>query len=81
MSKADNKELEENNKLERANKTYINSIQSITPVLLEDYIVKEKIREKIEELKLSGGSNEKDLVENKARELVIEILEELLEEK
>lgn len=79
------KELErlqkENNKLERANKTYINSIQSITPVLLEDYIVKEKIREKIEELKLSGGSNEKDLVENKARELVIEILEELLGEK
>lgn len=41
----------ENDKLERANKTYINSIQSITPVLLEDYIEKDRIREKIEELK------------------------------
>ena len=42
---------EENNKLEKANKIYINSIQSITPVLLKDYIEKDKIREKIEELK------------------------------
>lgn len=33
---------EENSKLERANKTYINSIQSIAPVLLEDYIEKTK---------------------------------------
>lgn len=41
---------EENNKPERANKTYINSIQSITPVLLEDYIAKDEIREKIEEM-------------------------------
>ena len=39
---------EENNKLEKANKIYINSIQSITPVLLKDYIEKDKIREKIE---------------------------------
>lgn len=40
----------ENNKLERANKTYINSIQSITPVLLEDYIAKDKIRENVEKI-------------------------------
>lgn len=46
------KELEkENNKLNRANKTYINLIQSITPVLLQDYIEKQVIRDKIEELK------------------------------
>lgn len=44
---------EENNKLERANKTYINSIQSITPVLLEDYIEKDKIREILDKLNIS----------------------------
>lgn len=50
---------EENNKLERANKTYINSIQSITPVLLEDYIAKDKIREKmvIDNSKLNNCTN------------------------
>jgi len=72
----------ENDKLERANKTYINSIQSITPVLLEDYIEKDRIREKIEEL-------EKEQVRVKNNRLIysredifrfqIYILEELLE--
>lgn len=44
---------EENNKLEKANRTYINSIQSITPVLLEDYIEKDKIREILDKLNIS----------------------------
>lgn len=62
---------EENSKLERANKTYINSIQSITPVLLEGYIEKDKIREKIETL-----NKNKDMISGG---YAISILEELLE--
>lgn len=63
---------EENSKLERANKTYINSIQSITPVLLEDYIEKDKIREKIktEKINISG-----------LEVIIVEDLEELVEGK
>lgn len=63
---------EENNKLERANKTYINSIQSITPVLLEDYIEKDKIREKIENEKINISGLEV---------ITVEDLKELLEGK
>lgn len=45
-----NKELEEENrKLNNANKTYINAIQNITPVLMNDYVDKSLIKEKIEE--------------------------------
>lgn len=72
----------ENNKLERANKTYINSIQSITPVLLEAYIEKDKIREKIKELQ---KKYEIALEENSTKAFILKcqitILEELLEEK
>ena len=64
---------EENDKLERANKTYINSIQNITPVLLEDYIEKDKIREKIEKLNVN-----RDMISGG---YAISILEELLESK
>lgn len=64
---------EENSKLERANKAYVNSIQSITPVLLEDYIAKDEIREKIEEL-----NKNKDMISGG---YAISILEELLEGK
>ena len=46
-----------------------------------DSIPKQKVKDKIEELKLSGGSNGKDNVENLAKELATEVLEELLEEK
>lgn len=45
-----------------------------------DSIPKQKVKDKIEEVKLSGGGNGKDNVENLARELVIDVLEELLEE-
>lgn len=44
-----------------------------------DSIPKQVVIDKIEELKLSGGSDGKDNVENLARELTIDILQELLE--
>ncbi len=70
---------EENNKLERANKTYINSIQSITPVLLEYYIPKDIIREKIKEMQ---KEYKEALEENSTKAFILKcqitILEELL---
>ena len=48
---------------------------------MSQFVPKQKVKDKIEELKLSGGSNGKDNVEDLARELVIEALEKLLEEK
>lgn len=44
-------------------------------------IPKQVVIDKIEELKLSGGSDGKDNVENLVRELTIDILQELLETK
>ena len=44
----------------------------------ENYIPKQVVIDKIEELKLSGGGNGTDNVENLVRELTIEILQELL---
>ena len=51
-----------------------------TPEFEEKFIAKQKVKDKIEEVKLSGGGNGKNNVENLARELVIDVLEELLEE-
>lgn len=56
-------------------------IEKIKKYLLENYIPKSKIKEKIEELNMSGGSNGQDNIENLARELAIEILQELMEDK
>lgn len=67
------KELEA--KLEEANK------QLDLDYVDKNYIPKQKVKDKIEEIKLSGGNNGKDNVENLARELATEVLEELLEEK
>ena len=39
-----------------------------------------KVKDKIEDLKMSGGSNGKDNTENTARELVIEALQDILDE-
>ena len=47
--------------------------------LQKDYIPKQVVIDKIKKLKLSGGSDEKDNVENLVRELTIDILQELLE--
>ena len=62
------------------------NIEDITDVINEsckefmsNYIPKQAVIDKIKELKLSGGSNEKDNVENLARELAIDVLQELLE--
>ena len=46
---------------------------------LENSIPTQVVIDKIEELKLSGGSNGTDNVENLVRELTIEILQKLLE--
>lgn len=50
-------------------------------IIKEKYIPKQKVKDFINELKLSGGSNGKDNVENLVRELAIEILEKLLEDE
>lgn len=71
------KELEEENRIYVLNGDNVN----LEIYIKDNYIPKQKVKNKIEELKLSGGSNGKDNVENLARELVIEVLEELLEEK
>lgn len=51
----------------------------IAEAIKNDYIPKQKVKDKIKEIKLSGGSDGKDNDENLARELVIDILQELLE--
>lgn len=40
----------ENDKLKKSNQCYINSIQAITPVLAQDYVSKQEIKDKIEKL-------------------------------
>ena len=40
----------------------------------------QKIKDKIEDLKMSGGSDGKDNIENTARELAIEALQDILDE-
>lgn len=69
--------------LEEKNKNRVDFQQKYIEVtnLYLNSIPKQKVKDKIEELKLSGGSNGKDNVENLARELATEALEELLEEK
>lgn len=67
--------LKENEKLERANKCYINSIHSIVPVLNQDYIEKQKIKDKIEELE---AELKFEITEREAR-LQINLLKSLLE--
>lgn len=64
--------IKENKKLNNANKTYINCIQNITPVLTTDYIEKSLIKEKIEELIKEG----RHYNANK-----IEVLQEILEKR
>lgn len=74
------KELEEENKKLKAKIDVTNwQEKTVYESLKEKYIPKQTVKDKIEELKLSGGSNGKDNVENLARELAIEMLEELLE--
>lgn len=62
------------------------NIEDVTDVInksckefMSNYIPKQAVIDKIKELELSGGSNGKDNVENLARELAIDVLQELLE--
>ena len=71
--KARIKELKEENKRK-------DMFLQMAKEVIENSIPKQKVKDKIEEVKLSGGGNGKDNVENLARELVIDVLEELLEE-
>ena len=57
-------------------KTHIYTPQTIKL----NYIPVQKIKGKIEDLKMSGGSDGKDNTENTARELAIEALQDILEE-
>ena len=57
-------------------KTHIYTPQTIKL----NYIPVQKIKGKIEDLKMSGGSDGKDNTENTARELVIEALQDILDE-
>ena len=74
QDKARIKELEEQVKNEIKGR-------DILAKLNEDSIPKQKVKDKIKELKLSGGSDGKDDVENLVLELIIEVLQELLEDK
>lgn len=51
----------------------------INRILSNDYIPKQKIKDEIEDLKISGGSDGKDNIENAVRELVIEVLQDILD--
>ena len=52
-----------------------------TPQIIKlNYIPIQTIEDKIEDLKMSGGSDGKDNTENTARELVIEALQDILDE-
>ena len=78
QDKARIKELEEENASKQ--KAYDDCYCEYKHYKQFDSIPKQKVKDKIEEVKLSGGGNGKDNVENLARELVIDDLTRLLEE-
>ena len=55
--------------------------QKARQIINENYIPVQKIKDKIEDLKMSGGSNGKDNTENTVRELVIEVLQDIIDER
>ena len=78
LIKAYKEEKQENRKLSKANETYIKSIQNITPVLMNDYIEKSLVEEKIEEInrKIKHEDNEKVIIWlHKQRKILQELLE------
>ena len=75
----ENEELKEIYRSEKKMKNeYIKLYQDL--LLKENVIPVQKIKDKIEDLKMSGGSDGKDNTENTARELAIEALQDILEE-
>lgn len=75
----ENEELKEIYRSEKKMKNeYVKLYQDL--LLKENVIPIQKIKDKIEDLKMSGGSDGKDNIENTARELVIEVLQDILDE-
>lgn len=70
--------IETADKVNKAIETVLNCIKELESKL-SDSTPNEAIREKIADLKLSGGSNGKDEIESQIRELTIENLEQILE--
>ena len=76
-----NEELEEKcQRYKKSKDEYKNKYIEVTNFYLES-VPYSTIKEKIEELKMSGGSDGRDNIENLARELTIEVLQELMEDK
>lgn len=83
LAKIDNLE-KENKKLKKlmAHKNgYTKKLEEDLFENARNYVISiQKIKDKIEDLKMSGGSDEIDNTENTVRELVIEVLQDILEE-
>lgn len=69
--------FEDTKKMEKLKKDF-NEANNIAIKNMTEYVSKAEIKDKIEDLKMSGGSDGKDNIENTVRELVIEVLQELL---
>ena len=75
----------ENTKLKKQNQCYVNSIQAIIPVLTQDYVSKQEIKDKIKELNnVNNAEALEDLMNTKnytITQLVQYVLQELLGEE
>ena len=71
--------FEDTKKMEKLKKDF-NEANNIAIKNMTEYVSKAEIKDKIEDLKMSGGSDGKDNTENTARELAIEALQDILEE-
>lgn len=71
--------LKENEELKDFKKQ-VTDIESTNFIKYKNYIPIQTIEDKIEDLKMSGGSDGKDNTENTARELAIEVLQDILDE-
>ena len=68
------------NKIDKVNRTLaVNTGRGAYRMAREAVQIIDETREKIADLKLSGGSNGKDEIESQIRELTIENLEQILE--
>ena len=75
------KENEELKKLMAHKNWYTQKLEEDLFENASNYVIKkQKVKDKIEDLKMSGGSDGKDNTENTARELAIEALQDILEE-
>ena len=71
--------FEDTKKMEKLKKDF-NEANNIAIKNMTEYVSKAEIKGKIEDLKMSGGSDGKDNIENTVRELAIEALQNILEE-